>query len=292
MFCCDTGGGDDGFCSTACGTWGSGTSAVLEEGVVGAFKDTSLGAVAWGGGVRFSWHSCGLVKGSQPEPEPHRLQLDGWGNDWVLGGIQSYLPLSSFDRGLGILQKSLICSIWWGQCPAGSEETPFWQGLGGHSCRNCSSRDSIVRVIREHRACSLAAHAWHQSGRTSGFENFSSRLMKGSVSHRGLPKMICAGEMLQSGLGVLHSCRIARRKRLQSTLPVGPVLDTRRCLAVFYCHLCSAIQLRKVGWGHSISYSPEAEEGLCTTSSKFGATITGKFFRNTKFGRRRNSGDE
>lgn len=60
-----------------------------------------------------------------------------------------------------------------------------------------------------------------------GFENFSSRLAKVRVSRRGRPNMICAGERLQSGSGVLRSCSMARR------LPVGLVLDIRRRLAVF-----------------------------------------------------------
>ena len=33
-----------------------------------------------------------------------------------------------------------------------------------------------------------------------------------------------------------------------------------------------------------MSYSPETEEGLCTTCSEFWATITGKFFRYAKRG--------
>ena len=71
----------------------------------------------------------------------------------------------------------------------------------------------MVREIRERRAASFAAHAWRQSGRTLGLENFSSRLTKESVSLRGRPKTICAGEMLKSGLGVLRSCSMARRNR-------------------------------------------------------------------------------
>ena len=45
--------------------------------------------------------------------------------------------------------------------------------------------------------------------------------------------MICAGKRLQSGSGVLRSCNMARKKRSWSRVPVGPVLDSRRRLAVF-----------------------------------------------------------
>lgn len=66
-----------------------------------------------------------------------------------------------------------------------------------------------------------------------GLENFSNRLTKESVSRKGRPKMICAGERLQSGSGVLRNCNNAHRKWSWSRLPVGPVLVIRRCLAVF-----------------------------------------------------------
>ena len=58
----------------------------------------------------------------------------------------------------------------------------------------------------------------------------------------------------------------------------------KETLCSFYCYLCSAIRLREVGRGHAMSYSPETEEGLCTTCSEFWATITGKFFRYAKRG--------
>ena len=82
------------------------------------------------------------------------------------------------------------------------------------------------------RASSFAAHAWHHVGRTLGFEYFSSRLTNESVSLSGQPKMICAGDMLQSGSGVLRSCSIAHRNLSLLRLPVGPVLDCSRRFAV------------------------------------------------------------
>ena len=89
-----------------------------------------------------------------------------------------------------------------------------------------------MRVIRVRRASSFAAHAWRQRGRTFGLENFSNLLTKDNVSRRGRPNIICAGDRLQSGSGVLRSCNIARTKRSWSRLPVAPVFDIRRRLAV------------------------------------------------------------
>ena len=66
-----------------------------------------------------------------------------------------------------------------------------------------------------------------------GFENFSRRLTNENESLRGRPNMIWAGGRLQSGSGVSRSCNMARNKRSWSRLPVGPVLDSRRRLAVF-----------------------------------------------------------
>ena len=74
-------------------------------------------------------------------------------------------------------------------------------------------RDSVVQASLVRRASSLAAHAWRQRGLMWGLENFSSWLTKDSVSRRGRPKIICAGERLQSGSGMFRSCSMAHRKR-------------------------------------------------------------------------------
>ena len=92
-------------------------------------------------------------------------------------------------------------------------------------------KDSVVWAILVRRASSLAVHAWRQSGRMCGLENFSNRLTKVSESRRGRPKIICAGDRLQSRSGVFRSCRMARKNRSWSRLPVGPVLDIKSCLA-------------------------------------------------------------
>ena len=102
----------------------------------------------------------------------------------------------------------------------------------------------MVRAIRVRRASSFASQACRQSGRTCGLENFSNRLMNRSESLRGRPKIICAGDRLQSRSGVFRSCNMARRKRSWSRLPVGPVLDIRRRLADF-----TATSARPFDWG-------------------------------------------
>ena len=63
--------------------------------------------------------------------------------------------------------------------------SPIVSGRSGRSGRECSLKDSVVRVIRACRASSLAAHAWRQSGRMFGLENFSRRFAKESASRRG-----------------------------------------------------------------------------------------------------------
>ena len=79
---------------------------------------------------------------------------------------------------------------------------------------------------------SFNAQASRHVGRIFGLENFSRRFTNDKVSLSGLPKIICAGDMSQSGSGVFLSCRRARRKRSLSSEPVGPILDLKSLLVV------------------------------------------------------------
>ena len=124
----------------------------------------------------------------------------------------------------------------------------------GRSGREWGLKLSVFREILVRRASSLAVHALRQSDRTCGFENFSKRLTKESESFRGRPKMISAGERLQSRSGVLRSCRIARRKRSWSRLPVGPVLDIKSLLAAL-----TATSALPLDWGKA------ADDTRCRT---------------------------
>ena len=150
-------------------------------------------------------------------------------------------------RKVSLPEPSTFTRYW--SCPGVSTTTPdlshlvgfapcwFWRKTlsltaNGLRVRECSFRDSIVRVIRVQRASSFVAYALHQVGRTLGSEYFSCRLTNENVSLSGRPKMIWAGDMLQSGSGVLRSCSIARRKLSLLRLPVGPVLDCSRRFAV------------------------------------------------------------
>ena len=55
-------------------------------------------------------------------------------------------------------------------------------------------------------AISFCAHASRHVGLIFGLEFFSSRLTKDRESRIGLPKMIMAGKMLQSGSGLFRNC--------------------------------------------------------------------------------------
>ena len=97
---------------------------------------------------------------------------------------------------------------------------------------------------RDRRASSFADHAWRQVVLMCGLENFSSRLANDSESRSERPKIICAGETLQSGSGVLRSYSIALTNLSWSRLPVGLVLAIRSRLAVF-----TATSALPLDWG-------------------------------------------
>ena len=85
---------------------------------------------------------------------------------------------------------------------------------------------------RARSADSFDAQASRQVGWIAGFEYFSRRLMKAKASRMGRPKIIWAGEMLQSGSGVFLSWRSARRIRSLSSVPDEFTFDLRSLLAV------------------------------------------------------------
>ena len=90
-----------------------------------------------------------------------------------------------------------------------------------------------------------------------GFENFSRWFTNERESLRGRPKMIYAGDRLQSGSGVLRSCNMARKKRsVEAACRAG--IGHQGALGSFNCDFCSAVWLREAGGGHAMSYAPEA----------------------------------
>ena len=86
---------------------------------------------------------------------------------------------------------------------------------------------------RERSAFSFEAHAARHIGLTWGFVNFSRRFTKDRESRMGRPKMICAGDRLQSGSGVLRSCNNALRSLSLSREPFGEILDISNLLDDF-----------------------------------------------------------
>ena len=98
------------------------------------------------------------------------------------------------------------------------------QGFSGISVKSLLEKSRLwlpARLVPKRRMCGLG--------------NFSSLLMmkRDSVSHRGRPNIICAGDRLQSKSGVLRSCSMAHRKRSWSRLPVGSAFNFRWRLAIF-----------------------------------------------------------
>lgn len=97
----------------------------------------------------------------------------------------------------------------------------------------CAFKVSEFFVKRARRAVSLEAQASRQVGWTATFEYFSSRLMNLKASRMGRPKIIWAGEILQSGSGVFLSWRRARRSLSLSRVPDELVFALRSLLADF-----------------------------------------------------------
>ena len=207
---------------------------------------------AWGSGLSLLQGPSGSVVGGDGgvcccPSLPSGGAVAAWRWDVMVGVAWVYARRKRRFRSVSLPEPSTLTRYW--SWPGDSMTTPdlshfvgwgpcwFWRKTlspmdRGRSGREWSFRLSLVREIRVLRASSLAAHAWRHSGRMLGFEYFSRRLTNARESRRGRPKMICAGERLQSGSGVFRSWSMARRKRLWSRLPVGPVFDVRSRLAV------------------------------------------------------------
>ena len=121
------------------------------------------------------------------------------------------------------------------------QRSPAFKGGNG---RECSLRRSEDFTKRARRAISLERQASRHSRRTDGFENFSSRLTKENASRSCLPKTISAGDIQQSGSGVLRNCSSARSNLSLSRAPVGVTLERIRRFAVL-----TATSARPFDWG-------------------------------------------
>ena len=108
--------------------------------------------------------------------------------------------------------------------------SPIWRGNRGFTC---SFRVSEVLENRVRNAFSLADQASRQIGFMWGLVYFSRRFTKERESRMGRPKMICAGDKLQSGSGVFLNCSKALRRLSLSREPLGPTFDLSSLLADF-----------------------------------------------------------
>ena len=95
----------------------------------------------------------------------------------------------------------------------------------GASDRACMSRASVERAILLRMASSFWDHASRHVGRIDGLLYLMHRLVKEKASRMGLPNTTCAGDILQSGSGVLRAWSNARRRPSLFRDPVGPTLS-------------------------------------------------------------------
>ena len=68
-------------------------------------------------------------------------------------------------------------------------------------------------------------HASRHLGRIDGFLYLMHRLMEKKASRMGLPNTTCAGDILQSGSGILRAWSNARSRPSLFRDPVGPTLS-------------------------------------------------------------------
>ena len=115
----------------------------------------------------------------------------------------------------------------------------------------------MVWAMHVRMASSLAAQAWCQRGRTWGLENLSSLFRNVRPSQSGRSKMICAGERLQSGSGVLCT-----QESVVIKVTCGSGVRHQQAFCRFNCNFCPA-----VGLGEA--------QLLCVACYELGAAITG-----------------
>ena len=86
-----------------------------------------------------------------------------------------------------------------------------------------SFSDVLTNLVR--RACSFSCQASRHTGCIAMFEYFSSLFTYENASFNGLPKIICAGDNLQSGSGVFLSCNMALRNLSLFSFPELSMFD-------------------------------------------------------------------
>ncbi len=123
-------------------------------------------------------------------------------------------------------------------------------GIHGHPetwvamivCAHSASQVSVTSLI----VSSSSAQAFRQVAHTEELLNFSLRLIKENASRMGQPKIVSAGEILQSGSGLLHFWSRARRRPSLSRDPDGAHIVHQGAFCILDSHLCSVICLGKV----------------------------------------------
>ena len=106
------------------------------------------------------------------------------------------------------------------------------------------SRASVEHGILTRIASSFWDHASRHVGRIDGLLYLMHRLMKEKASRMGLPNTTCAGDILQSGSGVLRAWSNARRRPSLFRDPVEPTLS----ISMRFVFL-TATSARPFDWG-------------------------------------------
>ena len=130
---------------------------------------------------------------------------------------------------------------WWPSWFWMNTWSPTLRGVRALLCKLSLSCDRRKRALR---ASSFADHASLHVDRMWGLSNLGRRLTNEKESLICLPKIISAGEILQSGSGVFLTCRRARKRRSLLRDPDGPIFSRRRRL-----HFLTATSARPLDWG-------------------------------------------
>ena len=141
-----------------------------------------------------------------------------------------------------------------------------------------------MRVSSERRASSLAAHSWRQVGRTCGFEKLLQAVDERECVTQGAAKYDLRRRDVAVRVRGVAQLQHGTQEAVMVQAACRASVRHQKTFRSLNRHLCSAIGLRKVDRGHTMSDTPEAKEGLYGTSGELWSAVAGKLFRNTKRG--------
>ena len=137
-------------------------------------------------------------------------------------------------------------------------------GFAGILCRRAievqviahASMAPVERGILVRMASSFWDLSSRHVGRIDGLLYLMHRLVKEKASRMGLPNTTCAGDILQSGSGVLRAWSNARRRPSLFRDPVGPTVSISMRFCLFDRHFCTTVLLGEIRRGHAMTGFP------------------------------------